>query len=254
MVGTGRYRARIARDAADVASCQRLRHLCFIEAAGLARRPGGLERDAHDAACCHVMIEAAADGALVCCYRLLPLASGRDIGQSHAALWYDLAGLEGFAGPIAEMGRFCVRPGPRDPDILRLAWAALTALADRHGTRLLFGCTSFPGTDAARHAAVFAMLVDGHVAPARWRPGIRAPRVIDFAAVPRPPAAALRQGWIGAPPLLRSYLAMGGWTSDHAVIDAGLGTLHVFTGLEIAAVPAARTRALRRLAPAPPVP
>jgi putative hemolysin len=50
------------------------------------------------------------------------------------------------------------------------------------------------------------------------------------------------------PPLLRSYLAMGGWVSDHAVVDRDLGTLHVFTALEIAALPPARARRLRALA------
>jgi len=50
------------------------------------------------------------------------------------------------------------------------------------------------------------------------------------------------------PPLLRAYLRMGGWVSDHAVIDRDLGTLHVFTGLEIRAVPPARARALRAVA------
>jgi putative hemolysin len=47
------------------------------------------------------------------------------------------------------------------------------------------------------------------------------------------------------PPLLRSYLAMGGWVSDHAVVDTDLGTLHVFTGLEIRRVPQARALTLR---------
>ena len=47
------------------------------------------------------------------------------------------------------------------------------------------------------------------------------------------------------PPLLRSYLTMGGWVSDHAVVDRDLNTLHVFTGLEIASIPAARAKALR---------
>ena len=50
------------------------------------------------------------------------------------------------------------------------------------------------------------------------------------------------------PPLLRSYLAMGAWVSDHAVIDRDLNTLHVFTGVEIAAIPPARARLLRALA------
>ena len=47
------------------------------------------------------------------------------------------------------------------------------------------------------------------------------------------------------PPLLRTYLMMGGWVSDHAVIDPQMNTLHVFTGLEIRAIPEARKRLLR---------
>jgi putative hemolysin len=50
------------------------------------------------------------------------------------------------------------------------------------------------------------------------------------------------------PPLLRSYLAMGGWVSDHAVLDKALNTLHVFTGLEVSTIPPARARRLRALA------
>ncbi len=50
------------------------------------------------------------------------------------------------------------------------------------------------------------------------------------------------------PPLLRSYLLMGGWVSDHAVVDRQMNTLHVFTGLEISAIPAARKRLLRAVA------
>ena len=38
---------------------------------------------------------------------------------------------------------------------------------------------------------------------------------------------------------------MGGWVSDHAVVDNDLGTLHVFTGVEISRIPAARARLLR---------
>ena len=50
------------------------------------------------------------------------------------------------------------------------------------------------------------------------------------------------------PPLLRTYLGMGGWVSDHAVIDRDLDTLHVFTGVEVGAIPDRRKRALRALA------
>ena len=50
------------------------------------------------------------------------------------------------------------------------------------------------------------------------------------------------------PPLLRTYLIMGGWVSDHAVVDDQMNTLHVFTGLEISAIPPARKRLLRAVA------
>ena len=50
------------------------------------------------------------------------------------------------------------------------------------------------------------------------------------------------------PPLLRTYLGMGGWVSDHAVIDRAMNTLHVFTGVEVAAIPPARAKALRAIA------
>jgi putative hemolysin len=49
------------------------------------------------------------------------------------------------------------------------------------------------------------------------------------------------------PPLLRTYLMMGGWVSDHAVVDRVMNTLHVFTGLEIARIPPARKKLLRAL-------
>ena len=44
------------------------------------------------------------------------------------------------------------------------------------------------------------------------------------------------------PPLLRGYLSLGGWVSDHAVIDPDLKTLHVFTGLEVKRVPSRRAK------------
>jgi hypothetical protein len=41
---------------------------------------------------------------------------------------------------------------------------------------------------------------------------------------------------------------MGGWVSDHAVIDPMMNTLHVFTAVPIAAIPEGRARLLRALA------
>ena len=63
-------------------------------------------------------------------------------------------------------------------------------------------------------------------------------------AAPSDPMAALR----AMPPLLRSYLGIGGWVSDHVVQDFELGTIHVFTGVEVSRIPPQRAQALRALA------
>jgi putative hemolysin len=237
----GRYRARAAQSAADVARAQGLRNLCF-------RGGPGLDADAFDAVCTHVLIEDTRDGALVGCYRLLPLASGCDIGRSYSAQHYDLTALARFDRPMVELGRFCILPGRHDPDILRLAWGLLTRFVDREAVGMLFGCSSFHGTEATPYLDAFAQLRAGHLAPQRWCPRVKAPQVFRFARRLAGRAPDLRAAAQAMPPLLRTYLAMGGWVSDHAVVDADLNTLHVFTGLDIAAIPPARARALRMVA------
>ena len=242
----GRYSARVAQTDADVALAQALRHLAFVAGRGGPARGEAREADAFDARCRHVLVEDMATGALVCCFRLLDTAGG-GIGESYSAQFYDLSALRGFEGPMIEMGRFCLHPDWHDPDILRLAWGALTRLVDAEGVELLFGCSSFRGTDASAYGDAFAMLRERHLAPKRWLPRVKAPQVFRFAERLRRKADA-RRAMLAMPPLLKSYLALGGWVSDHAVVDPEMNTLHVFTGLEIRKVPPARARLLRAVA------
>ena len=239
----GRYAARLAETPDDLVRAQRLRHRAFR-----GEGTDGLDVDAFDAICAHVLIEDSQTGDLVCCFRLLPLRAGCEIRRSYSAQFYDLAALESFPGPMVEMGRFCIHPDRHDPDILRIAWGAMTAWVDAEGVQMLFGCSSFRGTDAAGYLDAFALLKDSHLAPPHWLPRIKAPDVFRFARSLQAMRPDARRAQTAMPPLLRTYLLMGGWVSDHAVVDRDLGTLHVFTGLEIGAIPPARARLLRAVA------
>lgn len=241
------YRARQAETAEDVEAAQRLRYRAFIAETGAAPRADGRDADAYDAICRHVLIEDMASDALVATFRLLPLTSGEDIARSYSAQYYELNALKAYDAPMVEMGRFCVAPGLHDPDILRVAWGAVTTFVDQESVGLLFGCSSFHGTDTQAYADAFAMLKERHLAPRRWLPRIKAPNVFRFAQRLRR-APDRKRALKTMPPLLRSYLTMGGWVSDHAVVDTDMNTLHVFTGLEIRAIPPARARALRAVA------
>ena len=240
LLSKGRYRARRAISVDDVAAAQALRTLAF--------GTGDLDCDAFDALSTHILVEdMRRGGQLVCCFRMLTMEHGGEIANSYSAQFYDLTSLENFTGRMVEMGRFCIHPDWTDPDILRVAWGAMTAFVDQNNVEMLFGCSSFAGTETEQYLDAFAMLKHRHLGPKRWLPRVKAPQVFRFAArLRRRPDA--KKAMLRMPPLLRTYLMMGGWVSDHAVVDPHMNTLHVFTGLEIGAIPPARKRLLRSVA------
>ncbi|QBF31587.1 ornithine-acyl-ACP acyltransferase [Thalassococcus sp. S3] len=235
----GRYSARIADTPEDVKQAQALRTHAFATE--------GQDADEFDKICTHILIEEVRSGTLVCCFRMLPLNDGSEISRSYSAQYYELSALERFEGKMVEMGRFCIHPDWSDADILRVAWGAMTAYVDDNDVQMLFGCSSFSGIETADYLDAFAMLKARHLAPKRWLPRVKAPDVFRYAArLRRRPDA--KKAMLRMPPLLRTYLMMGGWVSDHAVVDRQMNTLHVFTGLEIGAIPPARKRLLRAVA------
>jgi L-ornithine Nalpha-acyltransferase len=241
----GRYRVRPAESAGDLARAQELRHRAFVTARGVPQRGEARDADGFDPLCVHVLVEDEAADRLAGCFRILPLSSGADIARTYAAQHYDLSALGSYPGRMVEVGRFCLDPGRREPDVLRLAWGALTAYVDAERIGMLFGCSSFAGTEPDDFLEAFALLAERHLAPAHWRPGVKAPEVFAYARMLDRRKADPRLALQSMPPLLRSYLALGGWVSDHAVVDRALGTMHVFTAVEVGNIPPARARLLR---------
>lgn len=242
----GRYRIGIATTDAEIRAAQRLRWLCFCSTQmGAAQMDDALDIDDYDQSCLHVLIHEITSGQLVACFRMMMLSGGAEIGRSYSARYYDLSRLNGFTGRMLEIGRFCIHPEWHDPDILRLAWGALASHVDEERVEMLFGCSSFMGTDTVGYEDAFAMLRERHLAPKRWLPRVKAPQVFRFARALRLRKPDPKRAMAELPPLLRTYLMMGGWVSDHAVVDRHLNTLHVFTGLEIRTIPPGRARLLR---------
>ncbi len=241
ILNRGRYVARYADTPDDIEAAQTLRGLAFFGDAGAP------DCDLFDNKCRHVLVETRKTGELVCAFRLLPLASGREIGESYSAQYYELSALQDFEGRMVEMGRFCIHPEHQDADILRVAWGAMTRFVDEEGVEMLFGCSSFKGTRAEAYMDAFSLLKERHLAPKCWLPMVKAPRIFPFGRrrLRKPDLKAAARAM---PPLLKTYLMMGGWVSDHAVVDGDMNTLHVFTGVEINAIPPARKRLLRAVA------
>lgn len=227
MTTRGKLCLRVARTEQDLAAVMALRRDRF-----------GVGEDRFDAGAILVMI-GPEQGPIECTFRLTICQSAAAVLASYSAQFYDLAQIAQIAPAAVELGRFCMAEGG-SADVLRLAFAAMTRVVDQNGAGLLFGCASFQGADVAAHLPAMQVL-QAYIAPHQI--GQKSPHAIAY-ALGQGTAEGLRQ----MPPLLRSYLALGGWVSDHAVQDFNLDTLHVFTGVEIDKIPSARAENLRALA------
>ena len=110
---------------------------------------------------------------------------------------------------------------------------------------MMFGCSSFPGNDVAPFTEPLALLKERHLAPKKWAPVVKSKEIDAYAIRLASYKPTLRSASEMMPSLLRTYLSMGGWVSDHVVIDRKLGTFHVFTCVEAAKIPARRVKLLR---------
>ena len=242
IIRLGRYRARFASSQNDVLAAQSLRYQCF----NLSNKDE-LDVDDFDALCQHVLIENLETQKLICCYRILKFDSGKNISSSYSSQFYDLKVIENFTEPMIEVGRFCIDPEVNDPSVVLTAWAALAQIVDHNETELLFGCSSFEGIEKEKYFDSFALLRDRYMAPDHWRPKIKAAQVFCYSKdliykVDK------KKALLNMPPLLKTYLSMGAWVSDHAVVDLNMKTLHLFTGMEISKIPKSRKKFLLNLA------
>lgn len=225
--GTGarRYTLRLAASSAEVTAAQGLRYRVFTgEVGAVLRTPvPGLDVDAFDALCDHMIVIDEADGAVVATYRLLP--PGRsDIRYADSE--FDLTALAPIGDRLVETGRSCVDPAHRDGAAINLLWAGLARYMYLHGMRYLGGCASVGLGDAGVTAAGFRALANAkHLAPPEWRVTPRRPW-----AAPQPPPDAGRPH---VPPLLRGYLRLGAWICGEPAFDPDFGCADFYVLLDV---------------------
>jgi putative hemolysin len=148
---------------------------------------------------------------------------------------------------MIEVGRFCIDPEENDSSVVLTAWAALAQIVDQNKIELLFGCSSFAGIEKEKYLDCFALLRDRYIAPYYWRPKIKAEQVFCYSKELIYQVDE-KKALLNMPPLLKTYLSMGAWVSDHAVVDLNMKTLHLFTGVEISKIPKRRRKFLLDLA------
>lgn len=222
------YRIRFARTPADLRAAQRLRFEVFnleLDEGLAASYDTGLDADAFDAACDHLLVEDGTDGEVVGTYRLQTGARAAHAPGYYCSREFDLAPFEGERARIGELGRACIAAAHRNFTVLNLLWGGIADWADTHGVRYLIGCSSFTSQDERVGAAAWRLL-EPALAPSAWR---TAP-VAAF----RCELAAPRVDGVAIPKLLGAYLALGAKVCGPPAIDREFRTIDVLTWLDLA--------------------
>ncbi|MEU9093392.1 GNAT family N-acyltransferase [Streptomyces sp. NPDC048428] len=244
--GPSRYRVSLAVDQAEIRAAQRLRHQVFAAEFG-ARLDGpepGLDSDAFDAYCDHLLVRETATGEIVATYRLLPPERARIAGRLYAESEFDLTRLVSVRDDLVEVGRSCVHPAHRDGAVIALIWAGLARYMERSGHNWLAGCCSISLSDGGAAAGrAWETVRTKHLAPEEywvsphrlWQPP---------AALPDGPG-----GLSSLPPLLRGYLRLGARVCGAPAHDPEFNVADLYVLLSLRATDPRYLRHFLSLAP-----
>lgn len=222
------YTLRMAIGSADVRAAQALRFAVFnIEMQeGLSQSyASGLDEDAFDEHCQHLLVESAA-GQLVGTYRMqLGRDAERHLGY-YSAQEFDLQMFEPLRSEVMELGRACIHVDHRNFTVLSLLWKGIMARARERGARYLFGCSSLTSqnpTDAwSAYSQMQGCLADDKFRIQPW-PEFACPHFMaDQPAQP-----------VNLPKLLAAYLALGAKICGPPAIDRAFKTIDFLTLMDL---------------------
>ncbi|MFF0557873.1 GNAT family N-acetyltransferase [Streptomyces sp. NPDC004266] len=225
---TPRYVVGLARDQEDVRAAQRLRHQVFAGELG-ARLDGpepGLDTDAFDAYCDHLLVREESTGEVVGTYRLLPPDRAAVAGRLYSESEFDLTRLAPVRHDLVEVGRSCVHPAHRNGAVIALIWGGLARYMTRTGHDWLAGCCSVPLADGGTLAAATWDTVKAkHLAPEEY--WVTPHKLWSPDGIARP------EGRTELPPLLRGYLRLGAWVCGAPAHDPDFGVADLYVLLSL---------------------
>ena len=231
----GRYRVGFARSREEVESALRLRYEVFNLELGEGldgSRATGLDEDAFDAVCDHLLVQDLVKGRTIGTYRMQTYEMASSNRGFYSAGEFDLRCL-----PVAvleqsvEVGRACIAKDYRNRQALYLLWRGLAGYMRERRKRYLFGCSSLTSQDPAVGLKALEQLErKGHV-HSDWRVPPH-PRMDCRREESAPLAAEVK-----LPILFTTYLRYGAKVLGPPALDRDFKTIDFLTLLDLATLP-----------------
>ena len=222
------YATRLARTIAEVRAAQSLRFQVFnLELKeGLAgSHATGLDQDAFDDVCDHLLVEHIPSREIVGTYRLQTGDNAAAYRGFYCAQEFDFDVFESVRSEIVELGRACVHRQHRNLIVLGMLWKGIADYAKSHGGRYLIGCSSLTTQDPAVGASAYADLCRKHLSPPHWRTKPLAEYDCSL--------SQLAAEEVKIPKLLRAYLTLGAKICGPPALDRHFKTIDFLTLLDL---------------------
>lgn len=231
-VADGAYSARFARTPGDLEDIQRLRYGVFNLELGEGLEDShldGLDRDAYDAQCHHLMVMHTPTGRVIGTYRLQTSEMARAGDGFYSNDEFELdAWPADVLDAACEVGRACISANHRHRRVLLLLWRGLGAYVLHNRKRYFFGCCSLTSQDPADGARMAEYLRrNGRIHPTLGlepRPGFECHE-----------GQVSSDGWqdVKVPTLMGTYLRYGAWICGRPAIDRAFKTIDFLALLDL---------------------
>jgi len=219
---------RLASSRSEKIEAQRLRFEVFnleLRLGLTSSLASGLDQDAHDGHCDHLLVVDTDRDCLVGTYRLLSFDRVPSFGF-YSESEFDLTNVKRSGLRLLELGRSCVALEYRDGRVISLLFRGIAEYLRRTDADALMGCTSIHGTDLPELASIHEMLSRRFLSD----PGLRVTPRRGFDVPPPPRGARVDETstFRSLPPLFRGYLRMGAKVCGPPAYDRQFGTTDYF--------------------------
>ncbi len=226
------YSARLAESPADIEKAQRLRFEVFNLEMDEGLRESyvtGLDQDAFDDVCDHLIVEEGATASVVGTYRLQTGTTAASHRGYYSEQEFQFAPYEAARAEIIELGRACVHVDHRNFTVLSLLWKGIAAYARENSARYLIGCSSLTSQDPRDGASMFRQLSKSYLADPAWQTRPQPQYACPLTDLADPPPRI--------PKLLAAYLSIGARICGPPAIDREFKTIDFLTVMDLQTLP-----------------
>jgi len=235
---TGNLEVRLAENNLEIDAAQALRYKIFFEEMDAIpdNNQKKLKRDVdiYDSFFDHILvidhdIKGAFMDKVVGTYRLNRGNAKNKKNFFYTSSEFNIDKLLSFSGKILELGRSCVSKEHRNGKTMQLLWNFIAQYVVKYDIKIMFGCASFPGTEASKHIEALEYLQNRYLAPPEIRPFSLKERSIKIKNkyVNSPNINSFKKFISSIPPLIKGYIRLGAYVGKGAVIDREFNTIDV---------------------------